>query len=237
MFKIACLIGVVVWSIASTAAHAQSRQACFESGEAALTTDIYAATRDIAASVDASRPWNTPIDLSASWGEQTILSQDRRDAVFIEFMVLGVNPGSIRWQASKPVQSKSDDCFTIGIGLAGPPGLWHAPLLFFDPSSAVIKRETHRALRLHVPRYVAGRDRFIVQGHADTFGSIESSRRMSQRRADAVARELIRLGVRETDIEVKAWGETRLARATADGVSEPMNRRVEIDMRRRPGAR
>ncbi|MCQ4162943.1 OmpA family protein, partial [Roseomonas sp. GC11] len=63
--------------------------------------------------------------------------------------------------------------------------------------------------------------RIEVAGHADRSGSPQYNQRLSQRRADAVAAELVRLGVARTAITVQAFGESRPLVPTADGVREP----------------
>ncbi|MFC7609124.1 OmpA family protein [Teichococcus aestuarii] len=73
--------------------------------------------------------------------------------------------------------------------------------------------------------------RIEIAGHADRSGSPQYNQRLSQRRADAVAAELVRLGVARSAIGVQAFGESRPLVPTADGVREPQNRRVEIVLR------
>ncbi|RKK02969.1 OmpA family protein [Pseudoroseomonas wenyumeiae] len=73
--------------------------------------------------------------------------------------------------------------------------------------------------------------RIEVAGHADRSGSPQYNQRLSQRRADAVAAELTRQGIQRSAITVQAFGESRPLVATADGVREPQNRRVEIVLR------
>jgi outer membrane protein OmpA-like peptidoglycan-associated protein len=73
--------------------------------------------------------------------------------------------------------------------------------------------------------------RLEVAGHADRSGSPQYNQRLSQRRADAVAAELVRNGVSRNAITVTAFGESRPLVPTADGVREPQNRRVEIVLR------
>ena len=73
--------------------------------------------------------------------------------------------------------------------------------------------------------------RIEVAGHADRSGSPQYNQRLSQRRAEAVASELVARGVNRGDIGVTAFGESRPLVATADGVREPQNRRVEIVLR------
>ncbi|MCO6419570.1 OmpA family protein [Siccirubricoccus sp. KC 17139] len=73
--------------------------------------------------------------------------------------------------------------------------------------------------------------RIEVAGHADRSGTPQYNQRLSQRRADAVAAELVRRGIARNLISVTAYGESRPLVPTADGVREPQNRRVEIVLR------
>jgi hypothetical protein len=69
-----------------------------------------------------------------------------------------------------------------------------------------------------------------IGGHADRSGSEAYNRRLSERRVEAVRRELVRLGVRDDAIGAAAQGETDPLVPTADGVREARNRRVEIEV-------
>jgi OOP family OmpA-OmpF porin len=73
--------------------------------------------------------------------------------------------------------------------------------------------------------------RIEVSGHADRSGSPQYNQGLSQRRANNVAAELVRLGVPRNEITVQAFGESRPLVPTADNVREPQNRRVEIVLR------
>ncbi|HEY0419115.1 MAG TPA: OmpA family protein [Acetobacteraceae bacterium] len=73
--------------------------------------------------------------------------------------------------------------------------------------------------------------RIEVAGHADRSGTPAYNQRLSQRRADAVAAELVARGISRSEIGVSAYGESRPLVPTADGVREPQNRRVEIVLR------
>jgi outer membrane protein OmpA-like peptidoglycan-associated protein len=73
--------------------------------------------------------------------------------------------------------------------------------------------------------------RIEVAGHADRSGTPRYNQRLSQRRAEAVASELVARGVDRGEIGVTAFGESRPLVQTADGVREPQNRRVEIVLR------
>ncbi|WP_376097561.1 OmpA family protein [Roseomonas sp. CCTCC AB2023176] len=73
--------------------------------------------------------------------------------------------------------------------------------------------------------------RIEVAGHADRSGTPQYNQRLSQRRAEVVASELVRNGVPRGAISVQAFGESQPLVPTADGVREPQNRRVEIVLR------
>ena len=67
-----------------------------------------------------------------------------------------------------------------------------------------------------------------VTGHTDTVGSDAYNMRLSKRRAESVASELEKQGVKSDEIAIIAKGKRDLLVPTADGVREPQNRRVEI---------
>jgi len=70
--------------------------------------------------------------------------------------------------------------------------------------------------------------RIEVSGHADRTGTAAYNQALSMRRAETVAGELVRDGVGRSAIDIHAYGDTKPLVATAPGVREPQNRRVEI---------
>jgi outer membrane protein OmpA-like peptidoglycan-associated protein len=67
-----------------------------------------------------------------------------------------------------------------------------------------------------------------VSGYTDTSGTPDYNQGLSERRAKAVAAQLVTDGISESEIEIHAYGETHLLVPTGPGVREPQNRRVEI---------
>jgi outer membrane protein OmpA-like peptidoglycan-associated protein len=67
-----------------------------------------------------------------------------------------------------------------------------------------------------------------VSGYTDTSGTPVYNQGLSERRAKAVAAQLVTDGVPMSEIEIHAYGETHLLVPTGPGVREPQNRRVEI---------
>ncbi len=68
----------------------------------------------------------------------------------------------------------------------------------------------------------------VVVGHTDTSGSPTYNQGLSERRASVVRDALVARGIGAGSIQTQARGETDLARATRDGVREPLNRRTAV---------
>ena len=72
-----------------------------------------------------------------------------------------------------------------------------------------------------------------ISGYADRSGPEAYNMALSQRRADAVAAELKDLlGAGAPAMALRAFGETNNKVVTPDGVKEPKNRRVKVEIRR-----
>lgn len=67
-----------------------------------------------------------------------------------------------------------------------------------------------------------------VEGYTDTSGNFQYNQNLSQKRAEVVSEALARSGVENRVIDKAAYGETRLAVETNDGVVEDDNRRVIV---------
>ncbi|MCK5524694.1 MAG: OmpA family protein [Thiomargarita sp.] len=70
-----------------------------------------------------------------------------------------------------------------------------------------------------------------VIGHSDRVGSGELNYKLSLKRAKCVAKLLISKGVNRDILEITSYGEAVPLIKTADEVTEPKNRRVEITVR------
>ena len=116
--------------------------------------------------------------------------------------------------------------------VAPPPTTARTYLVFFDWDRAdltsrareIISEAAQNARRVQSTR-------IEVAGHADRSGTPQYNQRLSQRRAEVVASELVARGISRNEIGITAFGESRPLVPTADGVREPQNRRVEIVLR------
>ncbi|WP_428537612.1 OmpA family protein [Rhodopila sp.] len=93
-----------------------------------------------------------------------------------------------------------------------------------DRARAIVKEAADNSTRVQYTR-------IEVNGYTDTSGTPRYNLGLSERRARAVAGELIRDGVPQNAIDVHGLGETHLLVSTGPGVREPQNRRVEIIVR------
>jgi outer membrane protein OmpA-like peptidoglycan-associated protein len=102
-------------------------------------------------------------------------------------------------------------------------------LVFFDWDRATITSEGMGIVQQAADAYKSGAPVQIqVTGYTDRSGSPGYNQRLSERRANAVAGALARLGVPRNEMTVGGRGESDNRVPTAAGVREPQNRRVEI---------
>lgn len=71
----------------------------------------------------------------------------------------------------------------------------------------------------------------MVIGHTDTVGGLEYNDRLSRARAERLREMLVALGIPAERIQAAGRGEREPLLETADNVSEPRNRRVELSVR------
>jgi OmpA family len=106
-------------------------------------------------------------------------------------------------------------------------------LVFFDFDRATLRPDARQTIAEAAQEYQrTGAARIAVTGHTDLSGSDSYNAALSERRAQAVRRELVRLGVPASAITEVAEGESEPLVQTADGAREARNRRVEIELPR-----
>ena len=146
--------------------------------------------------------------------------------------------------------SESDNIFLLGLRyqLFNPPPVAPVPapapvaaapapapartyLVFFDwDKAALTPRAVQIIAQAAADSHTAQTTTIVASGYTDTSGTATYNLGLSERRAKAVAAQLVADGVPAAEIETHAFGETHLLVPTGPGVREPQNRRVEIDL-------
>jgi len=102
-------------------------------------------------------------------------------------------------------------------------------IIYFDWDVDELSATARARLDEVAQAYAAGGNpQVVLAGHADRSGSATYNVGLSQRRANNTRDYLASRGVSSGSMTTQAFGESRPAVETADGVREPDNRRVEI---------
>ena len=102
-------------------------------------------------------------------------------------------------------------------------------VVYFDWDRSDLTAEAQSVVTQAANYAKSGRPtRVLIVGHADTSGSAAYNVGLSNRRARTVGDALVAQGINGGVISLDGKGETALARATADGVREPLNRRATV---------
>lgn len=105
-------------------------------------------------------------------------------------------------------------------------------LLYFQPDSTDLDQASAAVVPEILTAIILRESKDIgVHGHSDRTGAAEKNLELSLRRAIAVESLLMQNGIPEEHLEVASHGEGNPLVATADGVAEPRNRRVEVVVR------
>ena len=200
-------------------------------------TDAMARLRVVAAVVGvcvvlgACASGGTIVLLPEKDGRQTAVSVKRGD----KEVVLDQPYAAARTNALGPrayVATQQDVNAQFGPALAAQPARATKFTLYFvegkDEFTEQSQQDVYRILTEIAQRPVPD---VLVIGHTDTVGSDQANDVLGQQRADIVRAALIRLGVPGDDIHALSRGKRSLAVPTANGVAEPLNRRVEIIVR------
>jgi outer membrane protein OmpA-like peptidoglycan-associated protein len=107
-------------------------------------------------------------------------------------------------------------------GEAGP------TLVFFDWGKGELNGDAKAKLDVIVELYRRVPRQMTIDGHSDRSGANASNLASSRLRAGVVRNYLVGKGVPSSAMVVRAYGETWPIIATADGVREVQNRRVEV---------
>jgi outer membrane protein OmpA-like peptidoglycan-associated protein len=139
---------------------------------------------------------------------------------------LGEAPGALEILSQQTIRS----LFRVALDNEPAPPLHY--LLFFHLDTTRLMPASRR----HLPEVVRairarGSCDISVIGHTDRLGEEDYNEDLSRRRAEQVKAALVSLGVPDTCMDVRYYGESDPLIPTPDEVAEPRNRRVQIEIR------
>jgi peptidoglycan-associated lipoprotein len=108
-------------------------------------------------------------------------------------------------------------------------GLLAQRTVYFDFDSFIVKDEYRPMLEAHAKVLSANRSkRMALEGHTDERGGREYNLALGQKRAEAVLRTMVLLGVQDNQLEAVSFGEEKPAVQGSDEAAWAKNRRVEL---------
>jgi len=140
--------------------------------------------------------------------------------------------GDTKTQPSAPVQMAKETLDTIfKEALSVQPKQPFHFLLYFRQDTTLTPESAKLLPNIIATIQERNSNDISVIGHTDTLGSKEYNTTLSKDRASAVKKLLIKQGAEATAIRTTSHGKENPLIPTADNVSEPRNRRVEVVVR------
>ena len=113
--------------------------------------------------------------------------------------------------------------------LEDPDSLLSVRIIYFDYDSSTVLSQFEEIIQAHAGFLQANPDvTTTLEGHADERGSREYNLALSERRANAVQKQLVVLGASPNQVRTVSYGEERPADPGHDEQAWALNRRVEF---------
>lgn len=143
------------------------------------------------------------------------------------------------WQVDQIVACRDRFDLAIGALTAPPPApkLAEEYVVYFPYAVAHLTPQAQQLVNQMLSRLPDGPFEVVLYGHADRSGSELFNQTLSERRAQKVQGALLAGGLQDAQVSYLAFGESDPAVPTADGVQEPLNRRVEVFLELLPADR
>lgn len=111
--------------------------------------------------------------------------------------------------------------------MQGPVGV--ARIVYFDYDSYTVKDEFRSVVEAHAKYLNSHKDRkVIIQGNTDDRGGTEYNLALGQKRAEAVRKALVLLGVSDAQVEAVSFGKEKPKALGSDEAAWAENRRSDI---------
>jgi peptidoglycan-associated lipoprotein len=113
--------------------------------------------------------------------------------------------------------------------LNDPQGILSKRSIYFDYDSYSIKEEFRSVVEAHAQYLNSHKDRkIIIQGNTDDRGGTEYNLALGQKRAEAVRKALVLLGVSDAQVEAVSFGKEKPKALGNDEAAWAENRRADI---------
>lgn len=170
-------------------------------------------------------------DEDGQTGRIAISNQAGSQEIAAPYQMSGVTAADQAPAAPQPVTPEEVQAL-FGAALGAQPQAAVRFLLYFEAGATELTAESAGAigqiLRIATERAPAD---ISVVGHSDTVGPREANAELALARANQIGNLLVDKGVGREQLEITSHGEENLLVPTADEVSEPRNRRVEVRVR------
>lgn len=135
-------------------------------------------------------------------------------------------PGAV--SSTSPVDTASTDPYSLA-ALKDPKSPLAKRSIYFDFDSYVVKDEYQTLLNHHAQFLIKNPQmKMLIQGNADERGSREYNLALGQKRAEAVKKALMLLGVKESQLEAVSLGEEKPVCTEATESCWAQNRRGDM---------
>ena len=116
-----------------------------------------------------------------------------------------------------------------GDPLNDPQGVLAKRSIYFDLDSYIVRDEFRPVIEAHARYLTSNRARKIaIQGHTDERGGSEYNLALGQKRAEAVRKSLVLLGVSDVQMEAVSFGKEKPKALSSDEAAWAENRRADI---------
>jgi peptidoglycan-associated lipoprotein len=113
--------------------------------------------------------------------------------------------------------------------LNDPQGILSKRSIYFDYDSYSVKEEFRSVVEAHAQYLNTHKDRkIIIQGNTDDRGGTEYNLALGQKRAEAVRKALVLLGVSDAQVEAVSFGKEKPKALGSDEAAWAENRRADI---------
>jgi adhesin transport system outer membrane protein len=140
---------------------------------------------------------------------------------------------SLEGSAPAPIEVSDEKVKAdFGSAIAARPPVPEQFLFYFKLGSTQLTKES-QALLPSVLAKVRARQNLDIWliGHTDTTGDVKRNDALGLKRAQALAKNFEKLGIKDLTVTIESYGERNLLVATPDNTPEPRNRRGEVTLR------